>query len=181
MWPKYISHTLAIFCGYFCDLNVFTKCLPWKKGRPWVPEHGGPQQSWRCLPPMPDSNFSNLEVVESPLIFGFSRIFTRAAERTPRPHPVTSFVLSAVLLISFRLIQFSGTLAFYHKTIFMVRCFFCRRPHLMLIEGRLTTSVRHKFWFSKNFKYTYGHKYRPTSTAQWQVNKVSENNSCQQQ
>ena len=73
---------------------------------------------------MPDSNFSNLEVVESPLIFGFSRIFTRAAERTPRPHPVTSFVLSAVLLISFRLIQFSGTLAFYHKTIFMVRCFF---------------------------------------------------------
>ena len=105
----------------------------------------------------------------------------RAAERTPRPHPVTSFVLSAVLLISFRLIQFSGTLAFYHKTIFMVRCFFCRRPHLMLIEGRLTTSVRHKFWFSKNFKYTYGHKYRPTSTTQWQVNKVSENNSCQQQ
>ena len=73
---------------------------------------------------MPDSNFSNLEVVESPLIFGFSRIFTRAAERTPRPHPVTSFVLSAVLLISFLLIQFSGTLAFYHKTIFMVRCFF---------------------------------------------------------
>ena len=65
----------------------------------------------------------------------------RAAERTPRPHPVTSFVLSAVLLISFRLIQFSGTLAFYHKTIFMVRCFFCRRPHLMLIEGRLKTSA----------------------------------------
>ena len=135
------------------------KSLPWKKGRPWVPEHGGPQQSWRCLPPMPDSNFSNLEVVESPLIFGFSRIFTRAAERTPRPHPVTSFVLSAVLLISFRLIQFSGTLAFYHKTIFMVRCFFA----VVLTWCWLRDDwkqVRHKFW-SKNYTHIWSKKYIP--------------------
>ena len=55
------------------------------------------------------------------------------------------------------------TVACYHKTIFMVRCFFCRRPHLMLIEGRLKTSATQIL--VQNL-HTYGPKniYRRTST-----------------